>query len=101
MSPFQNQHTKNSLIIFLKYAKVNDSVLSKLMELPEAVIYLGNEYKLNIVVTWYESETTYYNFEINYYDEINCSFLFTYHIFSDVKKSIITTLIELKELKLI
>jgi len=101
MGTYPKGYDKNSFIKFLNENKVSIGITEKFKTLPEKVIYRENEYKLNIVSTWFSVGDTFYNFEINYYCDKEIEFLFGYKIFKDVELSIDFAIKELEKLKLL
>ena len=98
MGVYPNQYTReNFLEKFLRKNNVNDTIISKFVELPEKIIIDGHEYELFINVTWYKVDDTFYDFELNYYCEELVEYLFNSKVFHDVEISINNLLCELLE----
>ena len=95
MGVYPSKYNKEEFLKFLEKNNVNDAIISKFVELPEAVERSGNTFKLDINSTWYSIGNTFYNFELNYYSEELVEYLFGSKVFSDVELSINYLLCEL------
>lgn len=90
MGATSKQYTKTEFIKYLTEIRTDDKVIEKFKQLPEVIDHKNTDYKLNIVVTFYNEGTTHYTFELNYYSNVNVEFLFPYKIKNDVNTSIDT-----------
>jgi hypothetical protein len=95
MGVYPKQYNRENFLIFLRKNNVNEAIISKFVELPEAVIVNGYKFNLFINVTWYSIGDTFYNFELNYYSEELIEFLFNLKVFNDIEVSINYLLCEL------
>ena len=95
-----NQYNKKEFIEnFLKKNNVNDTIISKFVDLPEKIIVDDHEYEIYINVTFFNIDDTFYNFELNYYSEEHIEFLFNSKVFQNVNICINYLMCELIEKK--
>ena len=78
--------------------KVSTETINKFKTLPLKIDNDNKSYDLNIVATWYSTDSTFYNFELNYYCTKDISFLFKYVISKDVNISINNLVAEINKL---
>jgi len=95
MGVYPKNYNKEEFLKFLKENDVSDAIISKFVELPEAVEHSGCTFKLDINSIWYSVGSTFYNFELNYYSEELVEYLFSSKVFGDVELSINYLLCEL------
>ena len=101
MGAYPKGYDKDNFIKFLNENNVSISVVEKFKTLPEKVVHDNKEYKLNIISTWFSVGKTFYNFEINYYCEVEIEFLLNYKIFTDVEASVDFAIEGLKKFNLV
>ncbi|MFW6225372.1 MAG: hypothetical protein ACOC3V_00270 [bacterium] len=92
-------YSKKQLITFLEKNNENINLINRLKNLPEKIKYNNVEYTLNILISWYNINNTYYEFELNYYSEKYMEFLFSYKILKNIEESIKFLENELKKKK--
>jgi hypothetical protein len=101
MCVYPKKYDKEDFLNFLEKNNVNDTIISKFVELPETIVRSGNTYKLDINSTWYGVGDTFYNFELNYYSEELVEYLFNSKVFNDIELNINYLMCELMNRKLI
>lgn len=88
MGVYPKKYNKEEFLNFLNKFNVKDDVIAKFVELPRVIKSNGNEFDLDINVTWYSVGDTFYNFELNYYSEELVEYLFNSKVFNDIEISI-------------
>lgn len=101
MSTYPKRYNKEEFLKFLEKNNVNDDIISKFTQLPEAVKRSGNEFELDVNVTWYNTGDTFYNFELNYYSDELVEYLFNSKVFNHIELSINYLMCELMSKKII
>lgn len=101
MNIHPKSHNKEEFLKFLEKNNVNDKIISNFAQLPETIKRNGNEFKLDINVTWYNIGDTYYNFELNYYSKELVEYHFNSKVFNDIGLSINYLMCELMNKKLV
>lgn len=79
---------KENFLKYLRENRVSNEIIDKFVKLPENICRNDNEFKLNIVVTFFSIDKTYYNFEMNYYSEELVEYLFNVKIFNNIEVSV-------------
>jgi hypothetical protein len=95
MGIYPKQYNREDFLNFLRKNNVGETIISKFVDLPEAVLRNNDMFELFINVTWYSADSTHYNFELNYYSEELIEFLFNSKVFNDIEVSINYLLCEL------
>ena len=95
MSIYPKQYNREDFLNFLRKYSVPNNIISKFVDLPEAVLRNEEKFDLFINVTFYSAGNTHYNFELNYYSEELIEFLFNSKVFNDIEVSINYLLCEL------
>ena len=81
-------YNREGFIGFLKKSNESSDIIERFMNLPEKIIYKEHEYELNIRLTFYSGEGSYYSFELNYYADDILEFLLSYKVFQNIEQSI-------------
>ena len=88
MTVFPRKYTRQEFLKFLRKYDVNEKIITKFVELPEAVIRNGDRFVLDISSIKYSDGDTHYTFEMNYYSEELVEYLFNSKVFNDIEFSI-------------
>jgi len=95
MGIYPKQYDREDFLNFLRKNNVTNTIISKFVDLPEAVLRKDDRFNLFVNVTFYSDGNTHYNFELNYYSEEHIEFLFNSKVFSNIELSINYLLCEL------
>ena len=101
MGVYPKKYNKEEFLNFLEKNNVNDTIISKFIQLPEKIKRNGDEFELDINVTWYSIGNTFYSFELNYYSNELVEYYFNSKVFNHVEPSINYLMCELMNKKLI
>jgi len=86
MEAYPRKKTKDEVLEILSNRKCVDGVVDTFKSLPEEIVKDGLEYKLSLVVTEIDTNTT--NYEFNYYSKGFAKFLNEYKIYTNVEDSV-------------